>query len=175
MSKELLLVAEALSNEKGVSKEVVLGAIQAALESATRKLIGQEFGIQVTMDPRLGDYATIRYWDVVADDEIEFTDRQLTLAQAQARKPDAQLGDRIEEHVPSIEFGRIAAQTARHVIFQKIREAERRMMVDQFKAKIGQLVYGTVKKVTRDNIIVDLGGKAEAFLARADIHVVLNY
>ena len=169
MSKELLLVAEALSNEKGVSKEVVLGAIQAALESATRKLIGQEFGIQVTMDPRLGDYVTIRYWDVVAEDEVEFSDRQLTVAQAQERKPDAQLGDRIEEHVPSIEFGRIAAQTARHVIFQKIREAERRMMVDQFKAKIGQLVYGTVKKVTRDNIIVDLGGKAEAFLARADM------
>lgn len=169
MSKELLLVAEALSNEKGVSKEVVLSAIQAALESATRKLIGQEFGIQVTMDPRLGDYETIRYWDVLPDDEIEFPDRQLTVTQAQERKPDAQIGDRIEEQVPSIEFGRIAAQTARHVIFQKIREAERRMMVDQFKAKIGQLVYGTVKKVTRDNIIIDLGGKAEAFLSRTEM------
>lgn len=169
MSKELLLVAEALSNEKGVSKEVVLSAIQAALESATRKLIGQEFGIQVTMDPRLGDYETIRYWDVLPDDEIEFADRQLTVAQAQERKPDAQIGDRIEEHMPSIEFGRIAAQTARHVIFQKIREAERRMMVDQFKAKIGQLVYGTVKKATRDNIIIDLGGKAEAFLSRTEM------
>lgn len=169
MSKELLLVAEALSNEKGVSKEVVLSAIQAALESATRKLIGQEFGIQVTLDPRLGDYKTLRYWDVVADEDIEFPDRQLTVAQAQEKKPNAQIGDRIEEDVPSIEFGRIAAQTARHVIFQKIREAERRMMVDLFKAKIGQLVYGTVKKVTRDNIIIDLGGKAEAFLPRSEM------
>ncbi len=169
MSKELLLVAEALSNEKGVSKEVVLSAIQAALESATRKLIGQEFGIEVIMDPRLGDYTTTRYWDVVTDEDLEFPDRQLTVEQAQERKPDAQLGDRIEEAVPSIEFGRIAAQTARHVIFQKIREAERRMMVEQFKAKVGQLVYGTVKKVTRDNIIIDLGGKAEAFLARNDM------
>ena len=169
MSKELLLVAEALSNEKGVSKEVVLSAIQSALESATRKLMGQEFGIQVILDPRQGDYTTTRYWDVVADDEVEFSDRQLTLEQAQEKKPNARIGDRIEEAVPSIEFGRIAAQTARHVIFQKIREAERRMMVDQFKAKIGQLVYGTVKKVTRDNIIIDLGGKAEAFLPRTDM------
>lgn len=169
MSKELLLVAEALSNEKGVSKEVVLSAIQAALESATRKLMGQEFGIQVILDPRQGDYKTVRYWDVMADEDIEFPDRQLTIAQAQEKKPDAQIGDHIEEAVPSIEFGRIAAQTARHVIFQKIREAERRMMVDQFKSKIGQLVYGTVKKVTRDNIIIDLGGKAEAFLARNDM------
>lgn len=169
MSKELLLVAEALSNEKGVSKEVVLSAIQAALESATRKLMGAEFGIQVIMDPRLGDYHTTRYWDVVAEEDIEFPDRELTVEQAQEKKPGVQLGDRIEEAVPSIEFGRIAAQTARHVIFQKIREAERRMMVDQFKAKVGQLVYGTVKKVTRDNIIIDLGGKAEAFLPRSDM------
>ena len=169
MSKELLLVAEALSNEKGVSKEVVLSAIQAALESATRKLLGQEFGIQVIMDPRSGDYITTRYWDVVPDEDVEFADRQLTLAQAHEKNPELQLGDRIEENVPSIEFGRIAAQTARHVIFQKIREAERRLMVDQFKAKVGQLVYGTVKKATRDNVIIDLGGKAEAFLPRNDM------
>lgn len=169
MSKELLLVAEALSNEKGVSKEVVLSAIQSALESATRKLVGAEFGIEVTMDSRLGDYSTLRYWDVVADEDVEFPERQLTVAQAREQKPGAEIGDRIEEPMASIEFGRIAAQTARHVIFQKIREAERRMMVDQFKSKIGQLVYGTVKKVTRDNIIIDLGGKAEAFLARNEM------
>jgi len=169
MSKELLLVAEALSNEKGVSKEVVLSAIQSALESATRKLSGMEYGIRVALDPRYGDYETFRYWDVVADDEVEFPDRQLTVEQALNRKPDAAIGDHIEESMPSIEFGRIAAQTARHVIFQKIREAERRLVVDQFMAKIGQLVYGMVKKVTRDNIIVDLGGKAEAFMPRAEM------
>lgn len=169
MSKELLLVAEALSNEKGVSKEVVLSAIQSALESATRKLSGAEYGIEVIMDPRSGDYETTRYWDVVADDDLEFPDRQLTLEQAQEKKPGVVLGDRIEEPMPSIEFGRIAAQTARHVIFQKIREAERRMVVEQFQAKLGQLIYGTVKKVTRDNIIVDLGGKAEAFMPRNEM------
>ena len=86
MSKELLLVAEALSNEKGVSKEVVISAIQSALESATRKLAGAEFGVHVVMDPRSGDYVTTRYWDVVADEDVEFPDRQLTAAQAEEKK-----------------------------------------------------------------------------------------
>lgn len=169
MSKELLLVAEALSNEKGVSKEVVLDAIQAALESATRKLSGMELGIRVKLDSRTGEYETFRYWDVVADDAVEFPERELTLNQAQERSPNIALGGRIEEFTPSIDFGRIAAQTARQVIFQKIREAERRLVIDQFQAKLGQLVYGTVKKVTRDNVIIDLGGKAEAFMARSEM------
>lgn len=169
MSKELLLVAEALSNEKGVSKSVVLEAIQAALESATRKLSGAEWGVRVVLDPRTGAYETFRHWDVVADDAVEFPERELTLAQAQERAPTIEIGGRIEESMPSIEFGRIAAQTARQVIIQKIRDAERQMVVDQFKGRVGQLVYGTVKKVTRDNVIIDLGGKAEAFMPRADM------
>ena len=169
MSKELLLVAEALSNEKGVSKEVVIEAIQAALESATRKLSGLELGVRVKLDSRSGEYETFRFWEVLPDDEVEFPDRQLTLEQAQERKPNIKIGDRIEEEMPSIEFGRIAAQTARQVIMQKVREAERRLVIDQFKSKLGQLVYGTVKKVTRDNVIVDLGGKAEAFLPRTEM------
>jgi len=169
MSKELLLVAEALSNEKGVSKDVVLEAIQAALESATRKLSGMELGIRVKLDPRTGEYETFRYWDVVSDDEVYFPERELTLAEAQERKPGVSLGARIEEPIPSITFGRIAAQTARQVIMQKVREAERQLVVDQYMAKLGQLVYGTVKKVTRDNIIIDLGGKAEAFMPRNEM------
>ncbi len=169
MSKELLLVAEALSNEKGVSRSVVLEAIQSALESATRKLSGTDLGIRVALDPRTGEYETFRYWDVVADDVIECPDRELTLAQAQERKPDIELGGRIEQPMPSIEFGRIAAQTARQVIIQKIREAERQLIIEQFKSKLGQLVYGTVKKVTRDNVIIDLGGKAEAFMPRSEM------
>lgn len=169
MSKELLLVAEALSNEKGVSKEVVLEAIQAALESATRKLSGMELGIRVILDARTGEYETFRYWDVVADDDVEFPERELTLTEAQERSPGIQIGGRIEEPRASIEFGRIAAQTARQVIMQKVREAERRLIVDQFKNKLGLLIYGTVKKVTRDNIIIDLGGKAEAFMPRSEM------
>ena len=169
MSKELLLVAEALSNEKGVSKEVVLQAIQAALESATRKLTDKDIGVRVKLDPRTGEYETFRYWEVVADDEVEFPERQLTLEQARERAPAIELGGRIEEPMSSVEFGRIAAQTARQVIMQKVREAERQQVVDQFKNKFGQLVYGTVKKVTRDNIIIDLGGKAEAFMPRNEM------
>lgn len=168
MSKELLLVAEALSNEKGVSKEVVFEAIQAALESATRKLSGMEQGIRVKLNGRTGEYETFRYWDVVADDELEVPERQLTLTEAQKRAPNIQIGERIEDLVPSIEFGRIAAQTARQVMVQKVREAERRLVIDQFQSKLGQLIYGSVKKVTRDNIIIDLGGKAEAIMPRAE-------
>ena len=169
MSKELLLVAEALSNEKGVSKEVVLEAIQSALESATRKLSGAELGVRVKMDSRTGEYETFRFWDVVADDAVEYPDRELTVLEAQERKPGAILGAHIEEPMASIEFGRIAAQTARQVIMQKVREAERRLIIEQFKNKLGQLVYGTVKKVTRDHIIIDLGGKAEAFMPRNEM------
>lgn len=169
MSKELLLVAEALSNEKGVSKETVLEAIQAGLESATRKLSGMELGIRVHLDPRTGEYETFRYWDVVADDELTEPERELTLAEAKERMPDIEIGGRIEEAMPSIEFGRIAAQSARQAIAQKMREAERRLIEEKFKEKLGQLVYGTVKKVTRDHIIIDLGGKAEAFLARTEM------
>ncbi|CEK11969.1 Transcription elongation protein nusA [Legionella hackeliae] len=169
MSKELLLVAEALSNEKGVSKDVVLQAIQAALESATRKLTDKDIGVRVKLDPRTGEYETFRYWEVVAEDELEFPERQLTLAQAKERSPSIEVGERIEEPMPSVEFGRIAAQTARQVIMQKVREAERQQVVDQFKNKLGQLIYGVVKKVTRDNIIIDLGGKAEAFMPRSEM------
>lgn len=169
MSKELLLVAEALSNERGVSKEVILLAIQAALESATRKTFGLDIGVRIKLDSRTGEYETFRYWDVVSDEELEFPDRQLTLEQAKERDSKISLSDRIEETIPSIEFGRIEAQTARQVIMQKVREAERELVVEQFRSKLGQLIYGTVKKVTRDNIIIDLGGKAEAFLPRTEM------
>lgn len=169
MSKELLLVAEALSNERGVSKEVIILAIQAALESATRKIFGMDVGIRIKMDSRTGEYETFRYWDVVNDDELEFPEHELTLVQAQERNPSITIGERIEESIPSIEFGRIEAQAARQVIMQKVREAERELVIDQFRSKLGQLIYGTVKKVTRDNVIIDLGGKAEAFMPRAEM------
>jgi N utilization substance protein A len=169
MSKELLLVAEAVSNEKGVPKEVVLDAIQAALESATRKLSGIDMGVRVALDPKTGEYDTFRYWDVVDDEEYEFPDRQYTLEQAKQRNPDLEIGDKIEEPIASVEFGRIAAQTARNVIMQKVREAERKIVVEEYENKLGQLVSGAVKKTTRDNIIIDLGGKAEAFLPRREL------
>ncbi|QDP71753.1 transcription termination/antitermination protein NusA [Legionella israelensis] len=169
MSKELLLIAEALSNERGVSKEVVLNAIQSALESATRKLSGLDMGVRVKLDPRTGEYETFRYWDVVEDDSLESPEREMTLEQARERNPSINIGERIEEPVPSVDFGRIEAQTARQVIMQKVREAERQLVIDQYLKKKGQLVHGTVKKVTRDNVIIDLGNKAEAFLPRSEM------
>lgn len=169
MSKELLLVAEAVSNEKGVSKETVLEAIQAALESATRKLSTKDVSVRVQLDPRTGEYETFRYWDVVEDDEIESADRQLTLEQAQQRSPTIAVGERIEEPMASVVFGRIAAQAAKQVINQKVREAERELVVQEYNDKLGELVSGTVKKTTRDNIIIELGGKAEAFLPRSEM------
>lgn len=169
MSKELLLVAEALSNEKGVDKSVVFEAIQTAIETATRKLCGMEWGVRVKLDTRSGEYTTYRFWDVMNESEIEFPDRQLTVEQAQELSPNAKEGDHIEVVIESIAFGRIAAQTARQVIMQKVREAERNLIIDQYRSKLGHLVHGTVKKVTRDNIIIDLGGKAEALLPTSEM------
>ena len=169
MSKELLLVAEALSNEKGVDKSVVFEAIQTAIETATRKLCGQEWGIRVKLDTKSGEYTTHRFWDVCQEAEIEFPDRQLTVEQAQEISAQAKVGDHIEIVIESIAFGRIAAQTARQVIMQKVREAERNLIIDQYRSKLGHLVHGTVKKVTRDNIIIDLGGKAEALMPTSEM------
>lgn len=169
MGKELLLVAEAVSNEKGVSKEVVLHAIQCAIESATQKLSPLDISVRVSLDSKTGDYESFRVWDVVEEEEFEFPDKQYTLEQAQERQPGIQLGGAIEEPIESVEFGRIAAQAARQVIFQKVREAERKLVVDEYQERIGQLVTGVVKKTTRDNIIIDLGGKAEAFMPRSEM------
>lgn len=169
MSKELLLVAEAVSNEKGVSREVVLEAIQSALESATKKKTGEESGITVNLDPKTGDYTTIRYWEVVDQNELLFPLRQMTLEQARQVDPDIQLGGRMEASIPSIEFGRIAAQVAKQVIAQKVREAERSLIVEEYKKKLGTLITGVVKKVMREVVFLDLGGKAEAALPRAEM------
>ncbi len=169
MGKELLMVAEAVSNEKGVSKQVVLDAIQSAIESATQKLSVDDISVKVRLDPRTGEYESFRTWEVVEEDDFEFPEKQYTLEQAQQRRENIEVGDLIEEAMPSVEFGRIAAQAARQVIFQKVREAERRLVVDEYEQRVGQLVTGVVKKTTRDNIIIDLGGKAEAFLPRSEM------
>lgn len=169
MSKELLLIAEALSNEKGVAKEVVIEAIQAALESATRKKAGAEIGVRVALDSKTGEYETFRYWDVMDEEEIEFPDREVTVEEAQALQEGAQLGDHIEHAIESVAFGRIAAQTAKQVIVQRVREAERQLVVEEYQKRIGELLNGVVKKTTRDNIFLDLGGNAEAILPRNEI------
>lgn len=167
MSKEILMVADAVSNEKGVSREVIFEAIESALATATKKLNGQdEIGCRVAVDRETGDYETFRVWTVVDDEEYLEEASQFTLAQAVEKDKSLKVGDTLEEKIENLEFGRIAAQTAKQVIVQKVREAEREIVIGDYKDRIGELVAGTVKKVTRDSIIVDLGSNAEALLSR---------
>jgi len=174
MSKEVLLVVDSVSHEKGVPKDVIFEAIEVALATATKKRYDENAEFRVAIDRHTGDYETFRVWDVADPDAIDEEDEeaewnpaaQLTVEEAAARKPGAQLGDRIEEPVPSVEFGRIAAQTAKQVIVQKVREAERSQIVEAYLPRIGELVSGSVKKLGRDSIIVDLGNNAEGLLTR---------
>lgn len=170
VNKEILLVAEAVSNEKDVEQAVIFEAIEAALAMATRKRHIDDIDVRVEIDRTTGDYVTFRRWIVCADDaELENPAAELIVSQANARGVEVAEGDYIEEEMPSIEFGRIAAQTAKQVIVQKVREAERAKVANAFIHKIGELVNGTVKKVTRDNVIVDLGQNAEGLLKREDM------
>ena len=168
MSKELLLVVEAVANEKGVPVDVILEAIEAALASAAKKRYPeQDVAIRVAIDPKDGSYETFRRWEVVADDVVmESPDRQLRLMDALDESEGVEVGDFIEEQVENAEFGRIAAQAAKQVIVQRVREAERQQVVDEWKDRVGELVNGTVKRVERGNIYVDLGGNAEGFIPK---------
>ena len=167
MSKEILMVADAVSNEKGVSRSVIFEAIESALATATKKLYDkEEIGCRVSVDRDTGDYETFRVWTVVDEDEYEEEGSQFTLEQANEKDKSLDIGDTWEEKIDNLEFGRIAAQTAKQVIVQKVREAEREIVISEYKDRVGELVAGTVKKVTRDNIIVDLGKNAEALLPR---------
>ena len=166
MSKEILLVAEAVSNEKGVDQGIIFEAIELALATATKKRYEEDSEIVVTIDRTTGDYETYRSWEVVADDVMALLGTQLTTEEAFEKDPELKVGDTCQELVENIGFGRIAAQTAKQVIVQKVREAERAQVVEEYESRTGELVSGTVKKVTRDNIIVDLGSNAEALLPR---------
>ena len=167
MGKEILLVVEAVSNEKGVSEDVIIEALELALATATKKRYDEEVELRVAIDKESGEYETFRFWNVVEDDaEIEFPGSQLTLAEAKEKDASLEVEGRYEISVDSVEFGRIAAQTAKQVIVQKVREAERAQVVEAYRNKVGELVSGQVKKVTREAVIVDLGSNAEAILPR---------
>lgn len=168
MSKEILLVVDSVSNEKGVAREVIFEALEQALVAATKKRFDtDEINIRVSIDRRTGEYSTFRFWEVVADEDHEIPAMQLAISDVEEKG--FKLGDIVEESVPSIEFGRIAAQTAKQVIVQKVREAERALVVDAYRDRIGEILSGTVKKSTRDGIIVDLGANAEAYLAKEEM------
>jgi len=168
MSKELLLVVSAVANEKGVSEDVILEALEAALARAAAKhYVDQDVLTRVTIDPKDGSYETFRRWEVVADDVVmESPDRQVRLMDAIEEVEGVEVGDYIEEPIENAEFGRIAAQTAKQVIVQRVREAERMQVVDAWKDRVGELVTGVVKRVERGNVYVDLGGNAEGYIPK---------
>lgn len=171
MNKEILLVVEAVSNEKNVDKDVIFEAIELALAMATKKRYDEEetVDIYVKIDRKSGEYVAFRRWTVVDNDTVPGLGDDLTLEEAHEINPELQPGDIHEEEVEPAAFGRIGAQAAKQIIVQKVREAERARIVDSYREKVGELVSGTVKKVTRDNVIVDLGNNAEALLPRDNL------
>ena len=169
MTREILLVADAVSNEKGVDREIIFEAIELALSTATKKRYEEESDIEVIIDRESGDYETFRRWTVVPDDQLAILGTEFTTEEAAEQDSKLQVGDVYREQVENIAFGRIAAQTAKQVIVQRVREAERAQVVDAYRGREGELVSGIVKKVTRDAVIVDLGNNAEAVMTRDEL------
>jgi len=173
MNKEILLVVEAVSNEKGVDRDVIFQAIEAALETATKKRAGENMDVKVNINRKTGDYQTFRQWLVVDDNTVdeEGAIGATLLIETDAKKhnPDIKVGEYITEPMESVEFGRIAAQKAKQVIIQKVQEAERAQIVNAYKERIGQLLTAAVKKVTREFVLLDLGNNAEALLMRSEM------
>ncbi len=166
MTKEILSVVDAVSHEKGVSKDVIFGAIESALATATKKRYEEGAEFRVAVDRESGEYDTFRVWTLVDMEAEEEPNPAAQIAPDDPRAEGLVLGDTIEQPVESVEFGRIAAQTAKQVIVQKVREAERAQVVEEYEPRVGELVGGTVKRVGRDNVIVDLGNNAEGLLLR---------
>ncbi len=184
MNSEIRLIVDAVSNEKDIPKEVIFEALEVALETATKKKYGHDWDVRVEIDRKTGDYQTYRRWLVVddsilakisedlAEEGLEaqlYPNRHLTLEQALVTYPDAVLGEHVESAIESIDFGRIAAQTAKQVILQRLRTAKRDKVAEEFKANIGQLLSGTVRKVTRENAVIEFGNNAEALLPRSEM------
>ena len=208
MSKEILSVVEVVSAEKGVAKEIIFEAIEAALASATRKRHPEDLDVRVSIDPETGDYETFRRWEIIDDTSVVFTqeeadivfekllaeapppendgadqgdaeelagprifdpNRQILYSDASVRLPGLDIGDFVEEPIESVAFGRIAAQTAKQVIVQKVREAERAQVLEAYQDRVGEMVTGVVKRLERGSMILDLGGNAEAIASREEV------
>ena len=210
MSKEILNVVEVVSAEKGVAKEIIFEAIEAALASATRKRHPEDLDVRVSIDRETGDYETFRRWEVVDEASVVFTqeeadaalakllaevpppedddgagddagepeepvgpqvfdpNRQMLYDAVSERMPGLGIGEFVEERIESVAFGRIAAQTAKQVIVQKVREAERAQVIEAYQDRVGDMVTGVVKRLERGSIILDLGGNAEAVVGREE-------
>jgi len=163
---ELLQIADAVAREKSISREIVLTSMEDALQKAARSRYGQETEIRVEINPRTGEVRTSRLMLVV--DQVENDATQILLADARKRNPAAQVGDWIAETLPPFDFGRIAAQSAKQVIVQKVREAERDRQYQEYKDRIGEIVNGVVKRVEYGNVIIDLG-RGEAIVRRDEL------
>jgi N utilization substance protein A len=173
MNKEILLVVDAVSNEKGVDKEIIFEALEAALAAAARRKHSELWDVRVVINRKTGDYDTFRRWKVFADDsrEIENPEAELRLEDGLDIDKDVQVGGFVEQPMESAAFGRIAAQQAKQVIVQKVREAERAQVVEQYTDRVGTLVSGVVKRIDRNGVYVDLGNNAEGFVSRSDMIV----
>jgi N utilization substance protein A len=165
MSKEMLLLVDALAREKNVAKDIVFASLESALVSATKKKINEEADVRVAIDQETGEFESFRRWQVVPDEAVENPDAQIGLSEAQAEMPDIQLDEFIEEQLEPIDFGRIGAQAAKQVILQKIRDAEREQVLNDFLERKEHLVTGTVKRIERGNAIIE-AGRIEALLPR---------
>jgi N utilization substance protein A len=170
MNKDILLVVDTVSNEKAVDKEIIFEALESALASATRKKHGGDIEVRVSIDRESGHYDAFRRWEVVDDDfEQDAPMRQMSLSAAREDEPDIEVGGFVEEPMEPVEFGRIAAQTAKQVIVQKVREAERERVVEAYRERVGELLMGIVKRVERSGMYLDLGNNAEAFVPREEM------
>ena len=169
MNKEILFVIESVSNEKRIEKDKIFQAIESALATATKKRSEKEIDARAVIDRKTGDFEIYQVWHVLSEDDIENPDAELTLEEAQQRDPNAKLGSTVEERLPDINFGRIAAQIVKQVMTQIMRSAQRDQVADEYKEKVGQLITGVVKKTTRDSIILDLGSNAEVIVPRNEM------
>ncbi len=165
MSREILLLVDALGREKNVDKETVFGALELALASATKKRFPEDADVRACVDRATGDFSFFRRWQVMPDEEHEVPARQYTLEEAREKKPDAQLGEFLEEPLGGLEIGRIGAQAAKQVILQKIRDAEREQILNDFLARKEHLVTGVIKRMERGNALIE-SGRLESMLPR---------
>ncbi len=165
MSREILLLVDALAREKNVGRDIVFGALELALASATKKRFKEDVDVRVSVDHDTGDFSSFRRWQVVPDEEVETPATQIALSEAKRQHPEIDVHDYVEEPLEKVEFGRIGAQAAKHIILQKIRDAEREQILNDFLARKEYLVTGSIKRMDRGNAIIE-SGRVEALLPR---------
>ena len=170
MSKEILLVVDAVSNEKALPRESIFEAMETALETATKKKYEGDIAVRVCIDRVSGEFETFRRWLIIEDDQaMDNPFAEISLSAAQFENAELNVGDYVEDQIESVKFDRVTTQTAKQVIVQKIREAERALVVEAYQEQLGELVTGVVKKSSRESVILDLGNNAEAIIYRDDM------